>query len=86
MNILICNAGSTSLKLKLFRMPEEEVVLTSRMDRIGGDKEGSFLFEDRNKKIEKKQMIASYEEGLTLFLKAAGEKIIKSVDAVGFKT
>ena len=31
-------------------------------------------------------MIASYEEGLTLFLKAAGEKIIKSVDAVGFKT
>jgi len=86
MNILICNAGSTSLKLKLFRMPEEDVVLTSRMDRIGGDKEGSFLFEDRNKKIEKKQMIASYEEGLTLFLKAAGEKIIKSVDAVGFKT
>ena len=86
MNILICNAGSTSLKLKLFRMPEEEVVLTSRMDRIGGDKEGSFLFEDRNGKIEKKQMIASYEEGITLFLEAAGEKIIKSVDAVGFKT
>ena len=24
MNILICNAGSTSLKLKLFRMPEED--------------------------------------------------------------
>lgn len=34
MNILVCNAGSTSLKFKLFSMPEEKVLAEQRMERV----------------------------------------------------
>lgn len=39
MNILVCNAGSTSLKFKLLAMPEEETLAVCKIERIcsGGD-------------------------------------------------
>ena len=35
MNILICNVGSTSLKYQLFRMPEELVLASGGVERVG---------------------------------------------------
>ena len=35
MIILICNAGSTSLKFKLWRMPELQVLAEGRCERVG---------------------------------------------------
>ena len=35
MKILICNAGSTSLKFKLWRMPEREVLAEGKVERVG---------------------------------------------------
>ena len=37
MKILICNAGSTSLKFKLWRMPEREVLAEGKVERVGSD-------------------------------------------------
>ena len=34
MKILVCNAGSTSLKFKLYQMPEEQVLAECRIERI----------------------------------------------------
>jgi len=34
MNVLVCNAGSTSLKFKLYSMPEEKVIAGRKMERI----------------------------------------------------
>lgn len=37
MRVLVCNAGSTSLKFKLFNMPEEEVLAEGKVERVGTD-------------------------------------------------
>lgn len=40
MKVLSVNAGSSSLKFKMFEMPEEKVLIAGTVERIGG--EGSF--------------------------------------------
>ena len=40
MNILVCNAGSTSLKFKLLRMPEEEVLIVEKHERVSNYEKG----------------------------------------------
>lgn len=37
MKVLVCNAGSTSLKFKLFNMPAEEVLAEGKVERVGTD-------------------------------------------------
>ena len=34
MKLLVCNAGSTSLKFKLFVMPGDEVLAEGRVERV----------------------------------------------------
>ena len=50
MNILVCNAGSTSLKLKLYRMPQEAVLAECRIERIADEKGGRFTTGAQRKK------------------------------------
>lgn len=38
MRILIVNVGSTSLKFRLFEMPEESVLAVGKIERVGGEK------------------------------------------------
>ena len=35
MIILVCNAGSTSLKFKLYNMPKEQAAAECRIERVG---------------------------------------------------
>ena len=37
MKLLVCNAGSTSLKFKLFDMPAETVLAEGKVERVGTD-------------------------------------------------
>ena len=37
MLILICNAGSSSLKFKLWRMPELQSLAEGKVERVGSD-------------------------------------------------
>ena len=37
MKILICNAGSTSLKFKLWDMPAHGILAEGRVERVGSD-------------------------------------------------
>lgn len=90
--ILVCNAGSTSLKFKLFRFPQKEAVYESKIERIG---DGESIFYRKNnltgaKKTERFP-IPGYREGIGLFLAAlTGEDgalpSVSRIDAVGFKT
>ena len=50
MQILVCNAGSTSLKMKLLQMPQEQVLVECRMDRIGDPTGGSFSYTEGDRK------------------------------------
>ena len=94
MLILVCNAGSTSLKYKLFAMPEETVLAEGRMERIGrNDAIFTFVncmngFRERTEGLS----IPDYTSGVQMFLNSLldAEKgcltEIGQLDAVGFKT
>ncbi|MEF9895605.1 MAG: acetate/propionate family kinase [Clostridia bacterium] len=94
MIILICNAGSTSLKFKLWDMPGERVLCAGRVERVGTD-EAIFGYDcaEKSVKIEEGDLsIRDYTAGISRFLSCMTDrevgavKALDQVDAVGFKT
>ena len=92
MNILICNAGSTSLKFKLWAMPELAILAEGRVERVGSD---SAIYTYRRGGFEERAeglSIPDYTAGVRLFLNSltdAAHGAISALDviaAVGFKT
>ena len=95
MKLLVSNVGSTSLKFKLFQMPEEKLLCESRIERIGDGKNGIFTYIRRSDgmKLERRgQEIPDYSAGILLFIGClAGKETgvigsIMEIDRVGFKT
>lgn len=92
MKILVCNAGSTSLKYKLFEMPQALELAEGRMERVGG---GDAIYTYRRGAFERRRedlSIPSYSAGIGMFLRdlLCGETgalgAIGELDAVSFKT
>ncbi len=95
MKILISNAGSTSLKFKLYEMPEEKVLCTGKVERVGSSDDGIFSYENLlNGYSCKKEKVSvpTYTEGIDLFVSSMLDpengvpSDISEVGAVGFKT
>lgn len=92
MKILICNAGSTSLKFKLWRMPEFEVLASSYVEKVGSDR-AIFSYASAAGKLRREDVpIPDYTAGIRMFLEALSSSELKAVDsleeiaAVGYKT
>ena len=92
MKILICNAGSTSLKFKLWEMPAFAVLAEGRVERVGSD-DAIFSCQigahsDRREGLA----IPDYTAGVRLFLDSlidpSGGAVssLEEIAAVGFKT
>ena len=94
MLILVCNAGSTSLKFKLYDFPSEKVLCDARIERIGDPGRGIYSFTDMRTGgtvTENGVDVPGYPQGIALFLRdlTGGGGILASageIDAVGFKT
>ena len=91
MLILVCNAGSTSLKFKLFSMPEETVLVESRIERVGNPAGGLYTyFSDGYEEREEKKVIPDYRAGINAFLASLlSSGVVNSVEeiqAIGYKT
>ncbi len=95
MKILICNAGSTSLKFQIFQMPEGLSLATGRIERVGSKDKGIFHYLCKSKNVNIKlenQNILTYSDGIYMFLSYltdAQNGIIENIDEiqrVGFKT
>ena len=95
MKILVCNVGSTSLKFKLYEMPEKKVYATAKVERVGSETEAIYSFTNTltGDKIEKDHLaVPRYKDGIALFLadlldeKQGILSDIKEISAVGFKT
>ena len=95
MKLLVSNVGSTSLKFKLFQMPEEKLLCESRMERIGDGKNGIFTYIRLSDGLRIKrigQEIQDYSTGIQLFTNCLTGKeagvigSIMEIDRVGFKT
>jgi len=92
MRILICNAGSTSLKFKLYDMPGEIILAEAKMDRVGSRSASIFSYKAASAAVKREGVdIPDYREGIRIFLEtltgaeAGVLSSIKEVDAVGFK-
>jgi acetate kinase len=95
MNILICNAGSTSLKFKLYRMPDKTVLAQANVERVGSTDDAVFRYINKlnGKSVHLTGMcIADYTPGIEMFLThlTQGETAviqgIDEIDRVGYKT
>lgn len=95
MKVLAANVGSTSLKFKLFEMPEEAALCEAKIERVGSRDKAIFaygsLVTGKHYRLEG-QCIPDYTTGIRMFLEAlvSGEYgVIKSVgeiDRIDFKT
>jgi acetate kinase len=84
MNILVCNAGSTSLKFKLYEFPERRVLAVGKVERVGSRTDAIYAFQSAEKKISQSgQSVPDYRTGVKRFLDDLGPV---GIDAVGFKT
>jgi acetate kinase len=86
--ILAVNAGSSSLKFKLFAMPEEKVICSGIADRIHHD-DAIFKIEFAGKTLKQKCSIHNHTEAVELLLKALVDyEIIKDyeeIDGIGHR-
>ena len=74
MKILVCNAGSTSLKFKVYAFPEETVLARGRVERVGAEAGSLYFFEsaDGRRVTDDKARARTYEEGIERFLRDLG--------------
>ena len=92
MKILICNAGSTSLKFKLWDMPALRALAEGKVERVGSG-DAIFHYRCESFAVDLRDLdIPDYTSGIRRFLDALcareGGAIasLKEIDAVGFKT
>ncbi|MCM8804690.1 MAG: acetate kinase [Candidatus Omnitrophica bacterium] len=80
MKILVINCGSSSVKFKLFEMPEEKLISYGNVEKIG---EEISIFKYYGKvNFEKKLKINNHQEGLELIANALLENEIKSIKEI----
>jgi len=65
--ILAINAGSSSLKFQLIRMPEEKLVTKGLIERIGL-KDSIFTVEVNDEKVKEVRDIKNHEEAVNIML------------------
>ncbi len=84
MKILVCNAGSTSLKFKLYEFPERRALATGKVERVGSQTDAIYAFQAGDREIASTgQSVPDYMAGVKRFLYDLGAV---KIDAVGFKT
>ena len=88
MKILICNAGSTSLKFKLWEMPGHAVLADGKVERVGS-KGAIFHYNSAAAHLREDGLdIPDYTCGIRRFLDALTDTVerLDAIEAVGFKT
>ncbi|HOK55746.1 MAG TPA: acetate kinase [bacterium] len=77
MKILVINCGSSSIKFKLFEMPEENLISYGSVEKIG---EEISIFKYSGKiKIEKQLKIETHQKGIELIAKTLLENEIEDI-------
>ena len=86
--IMAVNAGSSSIKFQLLEMPNEEVIASGIMEKIGTTINGEnvpgiFTIKYNGKKDETNPVLVDHAVGVELLLKALVEKgIVKSLEEI----
>ena len=94
MKILVSNVGSTSLKFKLYEMPQEKVLCKGKVERVGSPDDAIFLYENllTGERVDEICGIPGYTEGIRRFTGCMTDAWIgvlsglEELDGIGFKT
>ena len=80
--VMSINAGSSSLKFQLFEMPEEKVLVSGLIERIGFE-DAYFTIKVNGEKIKKVLPIKNHQVGVEILLNSLIEnKVIASLDEI----
>ncbi|QVK20636.1 acetate kinase [Mycoplasmatota bacterium] len=83
MKVMSCNAGSSSLKFKLYNMPSEEVICKGMFERIGQEM-GNFELEYNDKEIEREAKFENHSVAVSYLLDSlVSEGIVSSLEEIG---
>ncbi|MCM8818415.1 MAG: acetate kinase, partial [Candidatus Omnitrophica bacterium] len=80
MKILVINCGSSSIKFKLFEMPEEELISSGSVEKIG-EEISIFKYYGRVK-IEENLKVSSHQKGLELIADTLLKNEIKNIEEI----
>ena len=67
--VIAVNAGSSSLKFKLYEMPEEKVICSGLLERIGLEM-GNFVFKMNGEKFETQSPIPDHEVAVKMLVES----------------
>lgn len=82
MKVLSVNAGSSTLKFRLYEMPEEKILMKGNIEKIGFD-DSHYSIRIGEQKIQKEYPLANHEEAVNVLLKELVEQeVIKSLDDI----
>ena len=95
MIVMVCNAGSTSLKFKVYDMPSERVLSQGGVERVGSTDDAIFKYSNNltgYKTTKEGCCIPDYKSGIQMFLDSLTDSQIGSIKSasqisrVGYKT
>ncbi len=95
MKVMVCNAGSTSLKFKVYDMPSENVLAQGGVERVGSADDAIFKYSNKISGFSttlEKACVPDYKAGIRMFLDYLTDRekgVLKSVaeiSRVGYKT
>lgn len=80
--VIAVNAGSSSLKFKLYEMPEEKVICSGLLERIGLEM-GNFVFKMNGEKFETQSPIPDHEVAVKMLVESLLKHgCVKSLDEI----
>ena len=95
MKVMICNAGSTSLKFKVYDMPSEKVLAQGGVERVGSTDDAIFKYSNKLSGYATTvngACIPDYKAGIQMFLDYLTDaengvlKAVSEISRVGYKT
>lgn len=82
MKVLSVNAGSSTLKFRLYEMPEEKLLMKGNFERIGEEK-GEYSIRVNGEKIERETPLENHGVAVKLLLEELiNQKLVKSLDEI----
>ncbi|WP_299011659.1 acetate/propionate family kinase [uncultured Tenacibaculum sp.] len=84
MKVLVINSGSSSIKYQLFEMPQQEVLCSGLIERIGLEK-GAVHYKSNHHKVEEELTIKNHKDGLEKVVDLLLDKevgVISSTDEI----
>ena len=81
MKVLAVNAGSSSLKFKMFEMPEEKVIISGRFERIGDSENSFYSIETSDNKYKRNAPLKNHSDAVEILIQELYDNnVIDSLD------